>query len=417
MHTEHWEELKQVTKRYHEPGKFVTFLGYEWSGTTPGGGDHNVYTTDDDMTLHRSSHWQVPDKSDEHNDRYPITELYDTLRPLQHKIMVVPHVGGRYANLEFHDPELEPVVEICSCHGRFEWFFEEAIKRGYKTGVVATGDDHTGRPGSSYPTGRAFGVRNGLTAVLSVDRTRQSIWEALKARRCYATSGERILLEFGMRDHHMGEEVLTSTPPEFWVHVVGTAPLHSVEIRRALDSVYSYPLNQDPDPSLIRVAWGGNRLRSRKRYADWSGNLTLTGGKIVSAKGFAFDNPAEGITGWNERSVSWQSHTSGDIDGVIVEVDAPDSARLCFDSPVTKFSLDLSRIRATEQRIDAGGVDLFVSLSTVPRKPNPSEIEATHKDTPPQGVCVPYYVRVMQSDGEMAWSSPIFVTYVPEHRR
>ena len=34
-----WEKINQVTRKFYEPGKFVTFPGYEWSGNTPLGGD------------------------------------------------------------------------------------------------------------------------------------------------------------------------------------------------------------------------------------------------------------------------------------------------------------------------------------------------------------------------------------------
>ena len=66
-----WQAIREKVAAYHEPGRFVSFLGYEWSGNTPGGGDHNVHFLHDDAPLHRSSHWQVPDRSDEATDRHP----------------------------------------------------------------------------------------------------------------------------------------------------------------------------------------------------------------------------------------------------------------------------------------------------------------------------------------------------------
>ena len=51
-----WNRVTEKVKEYHEPGKFVTFLGYEWSGLTPAGGDHNVYFLGDEGELHRSNH-------------------------------------------------------------------------------------------------------------------------------------------------------------------------------------------------------------------------------------------------------------------------------------------------------------------------------------------------------------------------
>ncbi len=38
----------------------MVFPGYEWSGNTATGGDHNVIYLKDDPPIFRSSHWQIP---------------------------------------------------------------------------------------------------------------------------------------------------------------------------------------------------------------------------------------------------------------------------------------------------------------------------------------------------------------------
>ncbi len=37
-----WRQLDQLVRRFNDDGKFVTFLGYEWSAQRPQGGHHNV---------------------------------------------------------------------------------------------------------------------------------------------------------------------------------------------------------------------------------------------------------------------------------------------------------------------------------------------------------------------------------------
>ncbi|MFP6871728.1 MAG: hypothetical protein VCE91_20795 [Nitrospinota bacterium] len=187
------EALKERTRAYHEPGRFVPFLGYEWSGTTPMGGDHALFFFDEDVALHRCSHWLQTDLSDAENDRDHITKVYDTFRGT--RTISYPHIGGRPSDLTFHDPELEPVIEIHSKHGTFEWFLEESIERGYRVGFAAGSDDHYGHPGAVYPGPHIghFATGNGLTALYTGELTREGIWEALKVRRCYATNGARIL--------------------------------------------------------------------------------------------------------------------------------------------------------------------------------------------------------------------------------
>ena len=83
-----WGEIKAAANDANEPGRFVAFVGYEWSGTTAGGGDRNVYFLGSQGDLLRSSHAQISDLSDLATDRYPISDLHEelagTYRPLYH---------------------------------------------------------------------------------------------------------------------------------------------------------------------------------------------------------------------------------------------------------------------------------------------------------------------------------------------
>ena len=58
----------------------MTLLGYEWSGTRSGGGDYNIYYAGDAGVIHRSSHAGVDDLTDVADDRFPISELWETFR-------------------------------------------------------------------------------------------------------------------------------------------------------------------------------------------------------------------------------------------------------------------------------------------------------------------------------------------------
>src|SRR6266852_4007824 len=77
---EEWRRLKGEIERYHEDGRCVIFVGYEWSGMTPGGGDRNVMYRGDIASLHRSSHAEVDDMADAATDCFPVTELFAQFR-------------------------------------------------------------------------------------------------------------------------------------------------------------------------------------------------------------------------------------------------------------------------------------------------------------------------------------------------
>lgn len=410
---EGWEEVKKAIPKFHVPGKFIPFLGYEWSGTTPAGGDRNVHFLYDDGPLHRSSHWHIPDKSDEHMDRYPLDKLYATFKG-RDDVLIVPHVGGRRCDIsKYYEPELEPVIEICSCHGRFEWLLHEALENGYTVGVVGGSDDHTGRPGAAYATSHSFGTRGGLAGVYAKELTRQGIFDALRARHTYATTGERIWLHVSTIDgKFMGDAWEGKEAPTIQIKAAGTQPIERVEIFRNSDIVYAYPLfhEEDYSPNLIRIEWGGAHVKGRGRHSTWDGKLTVENGSIISAKTFAFDHPKQGITHQDKQSVSWISTTSGDHDGIILELDGSNDTVLHFYTKLGQETVSVESLLNGSIRKDCGGVDQYYLFALQPIISGPRTINFIWQDKEPINGRNAYWIRLVQEDGEIAWSSPLYFT-------
>ena len=152
------------TQRHHAPRRFVTFLGVEWSGATSVGGDHNLYFPGDEAALHRCSHEFVADKSDADTDLKHVEDVYRHYRGSD--TLVAVHVGGRTADLAWHEPGLDRLLEVHSTHATSEWFLFDALRRGYRMGVIAGSDGVDGRPGNSHPGHLSVrNVRGGLTAI------------------------------------------------------------------------------------------------------------------------------------------------------------------------------------------------------------------------------------------------------------
>ena len=406
-----WSEVCEKVKVYNDPGRFVAFLGYEWSGLTPAGGDHNIYFLGDDEEIHRSNHWLIEDRSDEDTDRYPVSELWETFRG-RTDVMAVAHVGGRHANLDFHDPERVPLVEVHSHHGTFEWFLEEALERGLRVGFVANSDDHTCRPGLTYPSG-GFTTKGGYTGVYTTELTREDLWEALWSRRCYATTGERMILHVDVDGHVMGDEFETDEPPKISVRIMGTAPLHEVEVKRGVETIHRHPFAKPRDDAdrLIKIEWSGVRVRSRPKRVDWEGGLRIDRGRIASFEEFAFDYSLQGVRRITNQRLEWASTTGGDSDGVILRLNAPDDAELTFYSKPATFSFRLDEIGYEPLVIDAGGVNQRVRVSAISGEKLPMNLEFSYVDEDPEEGVNPYWVRMVQSDGAMAWTSPVYVAY------
>lgn len=102
-----------------------------------------------------------------------------------------------------------------------------ALRRGYRLGFIGSGDSHAGMPGRSHPQDRQWCVhqKSGFACVYAPELTREAVFDALKQRRCYATTGARILLEFSVNAAPMGQTVLLSRPDEtrvIRVHAIGT---------------------------------------------------------------------------------------------------------------------------------------------------------------------------------------------------
>ena len=110
--------------------------------------------------------------------------------------IVIAHVGGRYADITFaHDGRLERAVEVHSTWGTFEWLLHDAFEKGYRVGIVCHSDDHKGRPGATRPGASTFGAIGGLTCYLMPELTRDALFEALRRRHHYGTTGARLFLD------------------------------------------------------------------------------------------------------------------------------------------------------------------------------------------------------------------------------
>ena len=234
-HPQMWDAIKRTVDEYHEPGRFVALLGYEWTNWVHGH-RHVVYFGDTGDVL---------GSLDPDHDTPP--ELWAALQG--RKVLTIAHhsLGDPVpVNWSFApDPLLEPVTEIVSVHGSSEAMdtpgrvrgaiagnsVRDQLDRGYKLGIIGSGDSHDGHPGLCHlAAGPGHG---GVAAILAEDLTRDAVYEALRARRCYATSGPRILMRFTLDGHPMGATVPASANAVAKTFVLGTAPITEVALVRS----------------------------------------------------------------------------------------------------------------------------------------------------------------------------------------
>jgi hypothetical protein len=236
-HPELCNEIREQTARFNEPGRFVTLLGFEWTSWIHGH-RHVLYFGDEGPVL----------SSVDPAFESPL-QLWAALRGRDALTFAHHSAGGPIAtNWEIApDPEIEPLTEVVSVHGSSEAadspgriysaqqgnFVRDALGKGYHLGFVGSGDSHDGHPGLAQLSGSVTG---GLAAILTEDLTRRSVLEALRARRVYATSGARILLQVELDGAPMGSTVnVAASGPErvLAVKVVGTAPIAEIHLIRS----------------------------------------------------------------------------------------------------------------------------------------------------------------------------------------
>jgi hypothetical protein len=246
-----WARTRETVSRYHDPGKFVTFLGVECD---PGPCGHKIilYRDTEVPPLLAERRSAVRSGSYLKRELAPDTVRCDTVEDLwralhalgEGQAMVTAH---HTADWHYHDPVLQRLAEIYSKWGTCEYpgnpldrrpaippreYVQEALGMGHRLGIIAGGDTHDSRPGNQGPEPFGLEFPDGLTAVFATSLTREAIWDALWHRRTYGTTGARILLQFEVNGVPMGGEVNLAGPAEIKIEAVGTAPIRSIELIR-----------------------------------------------------------------------------------------------------------------------------------------------------------------------------------------
>ncbi|MFP6765398.1 MAG: hypothetical protein VB858_17355, partial [Planctomycetaceae bacterium] len=245
-------------------------------------------------------------------------------------------------------------------------------------------------------------------------------WEAFQARRCYATTGERIRLLFEVNGTAMGSELRTTGPPEIHFHIAGTKAIERVDLFRGIEILDSWPvapqIAPQQDAVLLRVLWGGTERKgtARLQRVDWTGSLSVTGGTVELLEPVNFQSSDDAAVMSSETRIDWRNTSAGNAAGILIRLTGDDAADLVFDSGPIQFQVPLAEVRQHAHRVDAGGVGRFAMIGPPPDPAGPANFELETVDNEPLSGDFPYWIRVTQVDQSLAWSSPVYVTRTPE---
>jgi hypothetical protein len=244
---EEWDLTKRAAINFNESGRFVTLSGYEYSETKYAG-HKNVYYLNDDEPMYRCTEYKSPDALwAALNGKVAITIPHHPARP----------GPGRSTNWDFHNQHFQRLVEIYSCWGSSEYqdnprkpginhlyenheipkesTVQAALERGYKLGIIASSDTHSHHAGygdwiGNFARRRAY--HGGLVAVLAPELNREEVWKALWDRRCYGTTGSRIIINFEINNAKMGSEIESEKAPNIKIEVIGSNKISKIETIR-----------------------------------------------------------------------------------------------------------------------------------------------------------------------------------------
>ncbi len=439
-----WAQVQRRLAAACEPGRFVTFLSYEWHSCSDG--DHHVvYRGDHGPLLGGERIWDLKDAllaAGERGEAPPA--------------LAIPHhigyaAGYRGINWETFSPQLSPFVEIYSLHGCAE--SDEApypmlhrmgprdgrstaswgLRQGHRVGLVASTDHHSGYPGS-HGYGRLAAAASSLT--------REALWEAFLARRVYAATGDRIGLDLRLNDAWMGAELAPTSRRELWLRVQGRNAIDSVELLKNERVLQRWA---GPDPTraadlatsdaplhaLVRIEWGWG---GEERPVPWRCRLWIEDGRLLDVE-TCFAGPAvvapqerpvaeehvpHELLERDARSCAWRSETVPNptvrhaaTQALIAEVELPRRAALVLEANGHRYRHTLADLLEGSRAHFLRG---WRSEAIVLHRALPVQLcrlEETLVDVPATGASAQqadcYRVRVAQRNGQWAWSSPIWV--------
>jgi hypothetical protein len=107
--------------------------------------------------------------------------------------------------------------------------------------------------------------------------------------------------------------------------------------------------------------------------------------------------------------LTWESVTTGNLAGIDVWLDQAKSGSLRIETNVVSAEVDLSQLSDGRMAFEGGGLDRRISVYRLPEADWSGRVTLAHTVAFSGSADLPVYVRVTQTDGNQAWSSPIYL--------
>ena len=242
------EEYFNLADKYNKDNEFVCLKAYEFSSSVYG--HRNIYFKDKAKVINNTDTNRAPVHPEDLMNQLSNLEFFS----VPHHPSSASHPFN--ANILF---EHDRCVEVYSSWGSSEYWGDfprgvsdrhdrywvrDMLKAQHVLGIIASADGHDGHPGnaqSPFPKHKHLFhfCGSGLTAVLCDSLTRDNVYEAIKNRRCYATTGAPILLDISCNGYVMGSIIPGSaSKPEITISCRGTNAIKEIRIIKNGDIRY-----------------------------------------------------------------------------------------------------------------------------------------------------------------------------------
>ncbi|MHB1463222.1 MAG: CehA/McbA family metallohydrolase [Armatimonadota bacterium] len=268
IHPEKIDGYLGLADEYNEDGRFVCLPAFEYTNLLYG--HRNVYFRASGGTVYNTNNKWGPPTLDPELCNTPY-DLWEAMEKTGVPFITVPHhpsSASHPLNLDIYNPKYDRLYEVYSSWGSSEYYgdsprgvadrfrtgdYQDAMRRGQRYGAIASADGHDGHPGDAQsPLMKHHHLfhfcGSGRAAVLSQELTRGSIFDALHARRCYATTGVPIVLDVRVNGELMGTELETpsaGTVPQIRIECQGTNSIDHVRVVKNGQVVYTHPCHHE----------------------------------------------------------------------------------------------------------------------------------------------------------------------------
>lgn len=216
-----WDVIRSKAAEYCQPGKFSTLIGYE-RDSYPFYNNLVLYFRDADADMVRG----VRDGEITEQELRALLARDDVLACPHDTYSLTSNADFLALPTELHTPFIEVIsrgdaaeymgnpagATYACCEGGF---WQDALRKGSKMGVIGGSDDHSGMNGRVDPSLPYPQKYPGVTGVWARENTPAAIFEALRAKRTYAfmmgerdgKMGGRMEIDFRINGHYMGEAI------------------------------------------------------------------------------------------------------------------------------------------------------------------------------------------------------------------